>query len=215
VNTGAPHSMDRGRRPEKGKQTGGAPVFTVLSRPSCVVRMIRIARIVVPGARRHVTQRGDRRQALFPGPQDYALYRDWLAESRGKFGLAVWAYCLMPDPFISFSRRSTALALARARPLRRFQRAGAPERAFVSGVLRIGGDGRGSSDGGGALRRAQSGQDASRRTGAGLAAFERAGAPRSARQRSLSGSTKIILLRRQALARSRRRHRGRAERRPS
>jgi putative transposase len=59
--------------------------------------MTRIARIVVPGVPHHVTQRGNRCEAVFLGPQDYALYRDWLAESCRKFGVAVWAYCFMPN----------------------------------------------------------------------------------------------------------------------
>ena len=59
--------------------------------------MSRIARIVVPGAPHHVTQRGNRGEAVFLEPQDYALYRDWLAESCRKFGVAVWAYCFMPN----------------------------------------------------------------------------------------------------------------------
>jgi len=43
--------------------------------------MTRIARIVVPGAPHHVTQRGNRRETVFLGPDDYEIYRDWLAES--------------------------------------------------------------------------------------------------------------------------------------
>lgn len=44
------------------------------------VPMSRIARITVPGVPRHVTQRGNRRQPIFVEPDDYALYRDLLAE---------------------------------------------------------------------------------------------------------------------------------------
>jgi putative transposase len=35
--------------------------------------MARLSRITVPGAPHHVTQRGNRRQALFTEPGDYAL----------------------------------------------------------------------------------------------------------------------------------------------
>ena len=80
--------------------------------------MTHIARIVVPGAPHHVTQRANRRETVFLGPQDYALYRDWLAESRRKFGVAVWAYCLMPNHvhliLTPSDAAGLALALARA-----------------------------------------------------------------------------------------------------
>lgn len=83
--------------------------------------MTRIARIVVPGAPHHVTQRGNRREAVFLGPQDYALYRDWLAESCRKFGVACWAYCLMPNHvhliLAPSDAAGLALALARAHRL--------------------------------------------------------------------------------------------------
>jgi putative transposase len=59
--------------------------------------MTRIARIVVPGAPHHVTQRGNRRETVFFEDGDYDLYRDWLGESCRRFGVAVWAYCLMPN----------------------------------------------------------------------------------------------------------------------
>jgi len=52
------------------------------------------ARIVLPGAPHHVTQRDNRRERIFFGDEDYALYRDWLAESCAKFGVEVWAYDL-------------------------------------------------------------------------------------------------------------------------
>ncbi len=41
--------------------------------------MARIARFVVPGLPHHVTQRGNRRERVFFGEDDYALYRDLLA----------------------------------------------------------------------------------------------------------------------------------------
>ena len=59
--------------------------------------MTRIARIVVPGSPHHVTQRGNRQERIFFEDGDYELYRDWLAESCRKFGVSVWAYCLMPN----------------------------------------------------------------------------------------------------------------------
>lgn len=57
--------------------------------------MARIARITVPGVPHHVTQRGNRRQPIFTESEDYALYRDLLAERRKANGVDCLAYCLM------------------------------------------------------------------------------------------------------------------------
>jgi putative transposase len=59
--------------------------------------MARIARLVVPGAPHHVTQRGNRRETTFFAEADYRLYRDLLAEAAAKAETEIWAYCLMPN----------------------------------------------------------------------------------------------------------------------
>ena len=59
--------------------------------------MARLARVVVPGIAHHVTQRGNGRARTFFGDEDYALYRDLLAEHCRKADVAVWAWCLMPN----------------------------------------------------------------------------------------------------------------------
>lgn len=59
--------------------------------------MARIARVVVPGIPHHLTQRGNRRQVTFFGDDDYRLYRALMAEWCASCGVAVWAYCLMPN----------------------------------------------------------------------------------------------------------------------
>ena len=59
--------------------------------------MARMARVVVPDAPHHVTQRGNRRQQTFFNDGDYAAYRDLLATSCAATGVSVWAYCLMPN----------------------------------------------------------------------------------------------------------------------
>ncbi|WP_246731392.1 transposase [Methylocapsa sp. S129] len=76
--------------------------------------MTRIARIVVPGLPHHVTQRGNRRERIFFEDSDYALYRDWLAQSCRQFGVSCWAYCLMPNHvhLILTPEDSSGLALA-------------------------------------------------------------------------------------------------------
>ena len=44
--------------------------------------MARLARIVIPGLPPHVTQRGNRREAIFFGDGDHEIYLDLLAERK-------------------------------------------------------------------------------------------------------------------------------------
>jgi len=59
--------------------------------------MARLARVVVPGLPYHVTQRGNGGQRVFFSDDDYAAYRDLLAESVQAAGVGVWSWCLMPN----------------------------------------------------------------------------------------------------------------------
>ena len=59
--------------------------------------MARLARVVAAGIPHHVTQRGNRRQQVFFSDDDYAVYRELLAEGCRAAGVAVWGYCLMPN----------------------------------------------------------------------------------------------------------------------
>ena len=59
--------------------------------------MARLARIVLPDLPYHVTQRGNGRQKTFFGEDDFALYRDLLAEASEAARVAVWAWVLMPN----------------------------------------------------------------------------------------------------------------------
>jgi len=59
--------------------------------------MARLARLVIPGLPRHVTQRGNRRQQTFFGDDDYAAYAELMAERCREKGVAIWGYCLMPN----------------------------------------------------------------------------------------------------------------------
>ncbi len=59
--------------------------------------MARLARVVIPGLPHHVTQRGNRREAIFFEDGDHEIYLDLLAEQTLKADVAVWAYCLMPN----------------------------------------------------------------------------------------------------------------------
>lgn len=59
--------------------------------------MARLARVVVPGVPHHVTQRGNGRQRTFFGDEDYRLYLRLLGTACRDAGVAVWAWCLMPN----------------------------------------------------------------------------------------------------------------------
>ena len=59
--------------------------------------MSRLARIIGPSCPHHVTQRGNRREAIFFEDGDHEIYRDLLAEQMQKAGSGIWAYCFMPN----------------------------------------------------------------------------------------------------------------------
>jgi putative transposase len=56
-----------------------------------------MARLVVPGYPHHLTQRGNRRQRTFFEEADYLAYIELISDLKGKAGIDVWAYCLMPN----------------------------------------------------------------------------------------------------------------------
>lgn len=76
--------------------------------------MARMARIIVPGIPHHITHRGNRRQLTFFGDDDYRAYLALLAEWCGKYGVEVWAWCLMPNHVHLIAVPSTPDSLARA-----------------------------------------------------------------------------------------------------
>jgi putative transposase len=59
--------------------------------------MARLARLVIPGLPYLVTQRGDGGRRVFFSDEDYACYRDLLAEATQEARVAVWAWCLLPN----------------------------------------------------------------------------------------------------------------------
>ncbi|MBM4293762.1 MAG: hypothetical protein FJ126_02515 [Deltaproteobacteria bacterium] len=59
--------------------------------------MGRQARVVFPRAPHHVTQRGNYRQDVFFAAGDRRQYLAWLTEYANKYGLEVWACCLMTN----------------------------------------------------------------------------------------------------------------------
>jgi putative transposase len=76
--------------------------------------MSRLSRITVPDLPHHVTQRGNRRQALFTEEGDYALYRDLMAERCRANGIVCTAYCLMPSHVHLLLTPTTPEGLSRA-----------------------------------------------------------------------------------------------------
>ncbi len=87
--------------------------------------MARLARIVVPSVPHHVTQRGNRRQQVFFGEEDYRTYLELLAEHTRAAGVAVWAWCLMPNHvhLMLVPPEPGALRAALAEAHRRYSRA--------------------------------------------------------------------------------------------
>ena len=57
--------------------------------------MARLARVVVPGIPHHITQRGNRRQAVFFSDNDKTKYINFLKEEASKNKVLIWAWCLM------------------------------------------------------------------------------------------------------------------------
>ena len=59
--------------------------------------MPRFKRLVVPGCPHHITNRGNRRQLIFFSEEDRQFYLGLLHTYGTRYGLAFWAYCLMPN----------------------------------------------------------------------------------------------------------------------
>jgi putative transposase len=76
--------------------------------------MARQARIVIPGAPHHVTQRGNNGQDIFFVSDDYRVYLSYLKDSAVGNGLAVSAYCLMTNHIHLVVTPETEESLSRA-----------------------------------------------------------------------------------------------------
>ena len=74
--------------------------------------MPRVARVVVPDCPHHVTQRGNRRTAIFKDEEDQEAYIAFLKKYTEKHELDVWAYCLMTNHvhFVVVPRSSASLS---------------------------------------------------------------------------------------------------------
>ena len=56
-----------------------------------------MARIIVLNIPHHLTQRGNYRQIVFDTNNDRVQYLSWIKEYSERYGLKVWAYCLMDN----------------------------------------------------------------------------------------------------------------------
>ncbi len=59
--------------------------------------MPRIARVVIPGCPHHIIQRGNRRLQVFFSDEDKAFYLTLLGRNIAKYGVSLWAFCLMDN----------------------------------------------------------------------------------------------------------------------
>ena len=86
--------------------------------------MARMARVVAPGVAHYATQRSSRRQKVFFGERDYALYKTLLAEGCAAAGVELLAYCLMPNQvhLIMVPRDRDGLRAALGETHRRYSR---------------------------------------------------------------------------------------------
>ena len=72
-----------------------------------------MSRAIAVGYPHHITQRGNDRRTVFTEADDYLRYREWLNRTARKFGLDVWAWCLMPDHVHVIGVPTTVEALSR------------------------------------------------------------------------------------------------------
>lgn len=75
--------------------------------------MPRFARAIMPGFAHHVTQRGNYRQDVFEDDEDRQTYLRFLCDYKDKYGLLVWAWCLMDNHVHLVCVPSTAESLGR------------------------------------------------------------------------------------------------------
>jgi len=76
--------------------------------------MPRLPRVVIPGIPHHVTQRGNRGDAVFDDDVDRRRYLELLQEYGERHGLKLVAYCLMPNHvhLVAIPLKKTSLSAA-------------------------------------------------------------------------------------------------------
>ena len=75
--------------------------------------MARLGRYFIPDQPLHIIQRGNNRQAVFFGDEDFSQYREWLIAAAEANGLAVHAYVLMTNHVHFLVTPATAASLPR------------------------------------------------------------------------------------------------------
>jgi REP-associated tyrosine transposase len=68
--------------------------------PICCLKlfiMARVARIVIPGYPHHVVQRGNRGFDVFFNDPDREAYLEYIRKASDKYGVSIWAWCLMSN----------------------------------------------------------------------------------------------------------------------
>jgi putative transposase len=75
--------------------------------------MPRIARIIAAGYPHHITQRGNNRATVFFDDEDRQTYLNLLLKYSQKYGVAIWAYCLMSNHVHLLAVPETDTGLAR------------------------------------------------------------------------------------------------------
>jgi putative transposase len=76
--------------------------------------MARLPRSIIVGYPHHLVQRGNHDQPVFEAVIDYQRYLGWLSEYAPRYGVDIWAYCLMPNHVHFICVPKTEDALARA-----------------------------------------------------------------------------------------------------
>jgi len=74
--------------------------------------MPRIARLCAVGYPHHITQRGNNKETVFFDNKDRQFYLDALQRYRNKYGMEIWAYCLMGNHIhiLAVSKKEASLA---------------------------------------------------------------------------------------------------------
>jgi putative transposase len=100
--------------------------------------MARLARAVAPGAPHHILQRGNRGQRIFASDADYKEYLELLSDGCSSAGVALLAYCLLPNQvhLVLVPRNADGLRAALGEAHRRFTRAVNRRRSREGGLFR-------------------------------------------------------------------------------
>ena len=84
--------------------------------------MTRSARLVYEGFPHHIVQRGNRSQKVFFSEDDKSLFKRLLQDFSCRYGLGIWAYCLMDNHLhlIAVPEKKDSLALSMGAVTKRY-----------------------------------------------------------------------------------------------